>query len=131
MIMKSLAAGLLSIAALATPASAQVVNREPGVVRYHHPRTTHVRGAYGARYMPAASNYYGGQNYPPGPPTGAFATAPWSDGSYGGYGAGFVPAPGYYGSYYGGRNYPPGPPVGAFATAPWVDNDGSYGYSPY
>jgi hypothetical protein len=122
MMMKTLAAGMLSIAALATPAMAQVATREPGVTRYHHPRAAYVRGAYGARLTPAASYYYGGQNYPPGPPVGAFATAPWTGGSYAAYGPGFTPAPGYYpGYYYGSRNYPPGPPVGAFATAPWVD----------
>ena len=120
MMIKPLAVGLLSIAVLATPAMAQS-SREPGVTRYHHSRATpHMRGGYGAGYMPTAS-YYGGQRYP-GPRVGAFATAPWTD-SYAGYGAygpygGYAPPPGYY---YGGRNYPPGPPVGAFATAPWVD----------
>jgi hypothetical protein len=128
MIIKSLAVGLLSVAALATPVLAQGVTREPGVTRYHHPRTAYMRGGYGAGYMPAAGYYYGGQGYP-GPRVGAFATAPWTGSaspygayaSYGGYGAGFAPAAGYYPGYYGFRNYPPGPPVGAFATAPWVD----------
>jgi hypothetical protein len=128
MMIKSLAAGLLSIAALATPAMAQVVTRDPGVMRHHNARTAYVRGDVGARYMPAAGYYYGGQGYA-GPRVGAFATAPWSDGPYASYGAGVTPAPSYY---YGARSYAPGPHVGAFATAPWADDASyGYGYAPY
>ena len=78
MMMKSLAAGLLSVAVLATPAAAQVLVQEPGVAAYTYPGA-----AYGPRYY---------RNIPPGPPVGAFATAPWDDGSYGySYGYGYAP----------------------------------------
>lgn len=86
MMIKSLAAGLLSIAALATPAMAQVVTRDPGVMRHHNARTAYVRGDVGARYMPAAGYYYGARSYAPGPHVGAFATAPWADDASYGYG---------------------------------------------
>ena len=81
--LKVLSAGLLAATLLTTPVMAQ-----------YYPNSRYLRGGYG-----------GPVYYPPGPPVGAFATAPWDDG---------------YAYYYGGPvTVPPGPPVGAFATAPW------------
>jgi len=84
MMMKSLAAGLLTAAVLATPAMAQVIVVEPGVTGYY-PNTAYVPGGYGYRVIPGPSYYYG-YGYSPGPRVGAFATAPWVDTSYGYYG---------------------------------------------
>jgi hypothetical protein len=91
MMIKSLAAaGLLSVATLATPAMAQVVISEPGVVGYSYVDGPYV-GGYGYRYAPGPGYYYGNRIYP-APRVGAFATAPWVDTGYGYYGyAGYVP----------------------------------------
>ena len=82
MMMKSLAAGLLSMAALATPAMAQVVIVEPGVVGYSYSGTPYLPGGYGYRFTPGPGYYYS-RGYYPGPRVGAFATAPWVDDTYG------------------------------------------------
>ena len=82
MMMKPLAAGLLSVAALTTPAMAQVIVVEPGVMGYSYPNTAYMPGGYGYRVMPGPGYYYG-YGGSPGPRVGAFATAPWVDTSYG------------------------------------------------
>ena len=89
MMMKSLAVGLLSAAALATPAMAQVVIQGPGVVGYNYTDTPYLPGGYGYRFTPGPGYYYGGGFYP-GPRVGAFATAPWVDDSYGYYGYRYI-----------------------------------------
>ncbi len=93
MMMKSLAAGLLSVAVLATPAMAQaVVVQEPGVIGYSYADGPYMPGGYGYRFGPGPG-YYHGYRYAPGPRVGAFATAPWVDTSYDYYGFGYVAAP--------------------------------------
>jgi len=91
MMMKSLAAGLISVAALATPAMAQVVViQQPGVVGYGYADAPYLPAGYGYRFAPGQRYYYSGGFYPT-PRVGAFATAPWDDSSYGyGY-VGYVP----------------------------------------
>lgn len=79
MIKSLAAAGLLSVAAFATPAMAQVVIAEPGVVTYSYVDAPYV-GGY--RYAPGPGYYYGNRLYP-APRVGAFATAPWVDTGYG------------------------------------------------
>jgi hypothetical protein len=90
MMMKPLAAGLLSVAVLATPAMAQVIVQEPGVVGYTYADGPYLPGGYRYRFAPGPGYYYG-YRYAPGPRVGAFATAPWVDTSYGYYG--YVVAP--------------------------------------
>ena len=83
MMIKSLAAGLLSVAVLATPAMAQVVViQQPGVVGYSYADSPYLAGGYGYRYSFGPRYYYGGGFYPT-PRVGAFATAPWDDSSNG------------------------------------------------
>jgi hypothetical protein len=114
--LKVLSAGLLAATMLATPVMAQWVTLEPGSTGSYYPNPRYLRGGYGVIVRPAPGyypGYYYGSPYPPGPPVGAFATAPWDNG---------------YAYYYGGPvTVPPGPPVGAFATAPW-DNGYAYYY---
>ena len=87
MMIKSLAAaGLLSVATLATPAMAQVVISEPGVIGYTYAATPYVGDGYG--YIAPAPAYYGSRVYAMRR-VGAFATAPWDDGFYG-YSYGYV-----------------------------------------
>ena len=85
MMMKSLAAGLLSVAALATPAMAQVIVQEPGVVGYTYADGPYLPGGYGYRFTAGPGYYYGSRIYR-APRVGAFATAPWVDDTYGYYG---------------------------------------------
>lgn len=59
--MKFLAAGLLSVAMLATPAIAQEATQEPGVMGYNYPNTRYLTGGYGARFTPRAFDYYVGR----------------------------------------------------------------------
>ena len=87
--MKLLSAGLFSVAMLATPAIAQEVIQEPGVMGYSYPDTPYLRGGYGHRFAPGPGYYYGNRVYP-APRVGAFATAPWDDSSYGYYGYSYV-----------------------------------------
>jgi hypothetical protein len=82
--MKLLSAGLLAVAMLATPAMAQEATQEPGVMGYNYPNSAYLRGGYGHRFTPGPGYYYGNRIYP-APRVGAFATAPWDDGSYYGY----------------------------------------------
>lgn len=80
---KKLSLGLVAATMLATPAMAQVVYQEPGVMGYY-PNSAYVTGGYGVRVAPG-SGYYYGSRFHPAPRVGAFATAPWSDDSYYGY----------------------------------------------
>jgi hypothetical protein len=86
MMMKPLAAGLLSVAALAaTPAMAQVIVQEPGLVTYGYADAPYYPAGYGYRFTAGPGYYYGGR-ISPAPRVGAFATAPWVDDTYGYYG---------------------------------------------
>jgi len=69
---------------LAAPVMAQEVNQEPGVLGFYYPDSRYLTGGYGVRATPGPGYYYG-YRYP-GPRVGAFATAPWDDGSYAYYG---------------------------------------------
>ena len=81
---KKLSLGLVAATMiLATPAMAQVVYQEPGVMGYY-PNSAYVTGGYGARTTTPPGYYYGNR-FHPAPRVGAFATAPWTDGSYYGY----------------------------------------------
>jgi hypothetical protein len=80
---KKLSLGLVAATMLATPAMAQVVYQEPGVMGYY-PNSAYVTGGYGVRVAPGPGYYYGSR-FHPAPRVGAFATAPWSDDSYYGY----------------------------------------------
>ena len=82
---KLLAAGLLSVAMLATPAMAQEATQEPGVMGFNYPNTPYLRGGYGHKFTPGPRYYYGGR-FHAAPRVGAFATAPWDDAAYGVYG---------------------------------------------
>ena len=88
MMMKSLAIGALSLAAFATPAMAQVIVQEPGVLGYSYADGPY-SGGYAYRFGPGPGYYYG-YGYSPGPRVGAFATAPWVDTSHGYYGYSYV-----------------------------------------
>ena len=82
---KKLSLGLVAATMmLATPAMAQVVYQEPGVMSFSYPNSAYVTGGYGVRATPGPGYYYGNRFHPV-PRVGAFATAPWSDDSYYGY----------------------------------------------
>jgi len=79
---KKLSLGLVAAATLlATPAMAQQVNQEPGQLGFNYPNSNYLTGGYGVRATPGPGYYYGNR-YQPAPRVGAFATAPWDDGSY-------------------------------------------------
>ena len=59
--MKLVAAGLLSVAILATPAMAQEATQEPGVMGFNYPNTAYLRGGYGHRMSPRPYDYYAGR----------------------------------------------------------------------
>ncbi len=84
---KKLSLGLVAATMLATPAMAQVVYQEPGVMSFSYPNSAYVTGGYGVRTTTPPGYYYGNR-FHPAPRVGAFATAPWDDGSstYGSYG---------------------------------------------
>lgn len=82
---KKLSLGLVAATMLATPAMAQVVYQEPGVMSFNHPNSAYVTGGYGVR-APDRPGYWHGNRFHPAPRVGAFATAPWDDGSYPSYG---------------------------------------------
>jgi hypothetical protein len=81
---KKLSLGLVAATMLATPAMAQVVYQEPGVIGYSYPNSAYVTGGYGVRTTPPG--YYYGNRFHPAPRVGAFASQPWDDGSYYSYG---------------------------------------------
>jgi hypothetical protein len=105
-----LSIGFIAAATLMTPAMAQEAIQEPGVLGFYYPNSHYLTGGYGVRATPGPRYYYrneaygyapdyyprvgygyayrqdyGRYQYRPYPPVGAFATAPWTDGS--GYGA--------------------------------------------
>ena len=81
---KKLSLGLVAATMLAAtaPAMAQEVNQEPGAMGFYYPNSNYLTGGYGVRATPGPGYYYGNR-FQPGPRVGAFATAPWDDGSYG------------------------------------------------
>ena len=83
---KKLSIGLVAATMLATPAMAQEVYQEPGMIGFSYPNSAYTTGGYGVRVSPGPGYYYG-HRYHPAPRVGAFATAPWDDGSYGYYGS--------------------------------------------
>jgi hypothetical protein len=88
MSLKNLSLGLVAATILATPAMAQQV--EPGAMGFYYPSPRYVTGGYVVRAAPGPGYYppgyyprsYYGNRYYPAPRVGAFATAPWDDGSY-------------------------------------------------
>lgn len=88
---KKLSLGLIAAAMLATPAMAQQV--APGAMGYYT-NSRYLTDGYGVRSAPEAGYYspgypsgyyprsYHGNRFYPAPRVGAFATAPWDDGSY-------------------------------------------------
>jgi hypothetical protein len=81
---KKLSLGLVAATMLATPAMAQVVYQEPGVMGFSYPNSAYVTGGYVVRAAPGPGYYYGNR-FHPAPRVGAFASEPWTDGSYYGY----------------------------------------------
>jgi len=88
---KKLSLGLVVATILATPAMAQQI--EPGVMGFYYPNPNYVTGGYVVRAAPGPAynpgyyprsypGYYYGNRFYPAPRVGAFATAPWDDGSY-------------------------------------------------
>ena len=82
---RKLSLGLVAAMMLATPAMAQVVYQEPGVMGFNYPNSTNVTG-YAVRTTTPPGYYYRNRVHP-APRVGAFATAPWNDGSHGVYGS--------------------------------------------
>ena len=85
---KKLSLGLVVATILATPAMAQQI--DPG---FYYPNPRYVTGGYVVRAAPGPGyypgyyhrsypGYYYGNRLYPAPRVGAFATAPWDDGSY-------------------------------------------------
>lgn len=85
--MKLVAAGLLSVAMLATPAMAQEATQEPGAMGFNYPNTAYLRGGYGHNFTPRPRDYYAGRAYrEPGLPMASYGYAVRSYGpSYGSY----------------------------------------------
>ena len=83
---KKLSLGLVTAAMLATPVMAQEVYQEPGMIGFNYPNSAYTTGGYGVRVWPGPG-YYDSNRFHPAPRVGAFATAPWDDGSYGYYGS--------------------------------------------
>ena len=90
------AAGLLSVAMLANPATARAeATQEPGVRGFYYPSTPYLLGGYGHRFSPFPSYYYEPRGYKPdagyGPygyasSAGAVAVGPqWGYNYYGPY----------------------------------------------
>ena len=88
---KKLSFGLVVATILATPAMAQQI--EPGATGFYYPNPGYVTGGYVVRAAPGPGyypgyyprsypGYYYGNRFYPAPRVGAFATAPWDDGSY-------------------------------------------------
>ena len=59
--MKLAAAGLLSVAMLATPAMAQEATQEPGMMGFNYPNTAYLKGGYGHGMSPRPYDYYAGR----------------------------------------------------------------------
>jgi hypothetical protein len=77
---KKLSIGLVAATMLATPVMAQEVYQEPGAVGFYQPNSRYVTSGY-VRATPGPGYHYGNR-FHPAPRVGAFATAPWDDGSY-------------------------------------------------
>ena len=77
---KKLSLGLVTATMLATPAMAQSVYQEPGMIGFHYPNSAYTTSGYGVRVAPGPGYYYGNRFHPAR--VGAFATAPWTDDSY-------------------------------------------------
>jgi hypothetical protein len=85
---KKLSLGLVAATILATPAMAQQI--EPSATGFYYPSPRYVTGGYVVRAAPGPGyyppgyypRYYYGNQFYPAPRVGAFATAPWDDGSY-------------------------------------------------
>ena len=83
--MKLVAAGLLSVTLLATPAMAQEATQEPGVMGFNYPNTAYLKGGYGHRFTPRPRDYYAGRTFQePGLPTASYGYAVGPYGSYDG-----------------------------------------------
>ena len=82
---KKLSLGLVTATLLATPAMAQGVYQRSGVIVSDYSDSAYVTRGYGVRAAPAPG-YYHGSRLHPAPRVGAFATAPWDDGSRYSYG---------------------------------------------
>ena len=80
---KKLSLGLVAATILATPAMAQGVKQELGAPGVHHQNSRYLTGGYGVRATPRPYGY----RFHPAPRVGAFAAAPWNDGSHGYYGS--------------------------------------------
>ena len=85
MICKKLSLGLVAATILATPVMAQGVKQELGVPGFYYPNSRYLTGGYGVRATPRPGYYYGNR-FHPAPRVGAFATAPWNDGTRYSYG---------------------------------------------
>ena len=87
--MKLAAAGLLSVAMLATPAMAQEATQEPGMMGFNYPNTAYLKGGYGHSMSPRPYDYYAGRaSRDPRVPMAQYG---YATGPYGSY----------YGSYEG------------------------------
>jgi hypothetical protein len=83
--LKKLSLGMVVATILATPAMAQGSKRELGAPGVHHQNSRYLTGGYGVRATPRPGYYYGNR-FHPAPRVGAFATAPWNDGTRYSYG---------------------------------------------
>jgi len=88
---KKLSLGLVVATILVTPSMALQI--EPGATGFYYPNPGYVTGGYVVRAAPGPGyypgyyprsypGYYYGNRFYPAPRVGAFATAPWDDGSY-------------------------------------------------
>ena len=82
---KKLSLGLVAATILATPAMAQGIKQDLGASGVHHQNARYLAGGYGVKAS-SRSGYYHGSRFHPAPRVGAFAAAPWNDGSHGSYG---------------------------------------------
>jgi hypothetical protein len=80
---KKLSLGLVAATLLATPVMAHEVYQKPGMIGFNHPNAAAYRTrGHSVRVSPGPGYYYGNR-FHPAPRVGAYATAPWDDGSYG------------------------------------------------
>ena len=79
---KKLSLGLVTATMLATPVMAQGVYQGRGVIVSSYPNSAYTTRGYSVRVAPGPGYYYGNR-FHPAPRVGAFATAPWTDDSYG------------------------------------------------
>jgi len=90
--MKLAAAGLFSVALLATPVVAQEATQEPGAMGFNYPNTNYLKGGYGHNFTPRPRDYYSGRASrdpqlpvaPYGSAVDAYAFAPYG-GAYSGW----------------------------------------------